>query len=185
MRFFIALEISTESRSEIEEVQTEISRIFPGIRLTDPEKLHITIAFVGEREDDLKQKLIQVITSATENVSPFFLTPAYLDGFPHLHTAHTLWIGVKGDIDKLMLIRERIKDSLVELKIEVDERRYTPHIAIAKAQSLDLNSEREEEIQEIMSREFSPIKIESVKLFESIPERGFHSHNTLAEIKLT
>lgn len=185
MRFFIALEIPESSRAEIEAVQKSVRQIFPDIRLTESNKLHITIAFIGEQDPGLKEKLVGLIAEATANVSPFFLTPAYLDGFPHLHTAHTLWIGVKGDIDQLMVIREKVKDALVNIGIEVDERRYTPHIAIAKVQNFSLTEDNEQKLQTLMTQVFSPIEIKSIKLFESIPEHSFHSHNTLAEVKLS
>lgn len=185
MRFFIALEIPESSRRQLEIVQNELEKIIPGIRLTNNEKLHITIAFIGEQPEEIRGKLALAIKEATFNITPFDLTPAYMDGFPDLHHAHTFWVGVSGDIDKLMVIRERIKDGLIHLGLDTDERRYIPHIAIAKTNSsFHLQSDQEVKLQQLMLDNFQPIQITSIKLFESIPEEGFHKHNTLAEIKL-
>jgi RNA 2',3'-cyclic 3'-phosphodiesterase len=185
MRFFIALEIRDESKAEIEDVQQRLKQLIPNLRLTEPDKLHLTIAFVGEREDSLKEDLIEIMTRASHNISPFAITPAYLDGFPTLHHLQVLWVGVKGDIDKLMILRERVKDGLKELRVEVDERRFVPHIAVGKHSNYHLTEDIEAKLQELMQNDFKPIKVSSIKLFESIPDHGFHSHNTLAEIKLT
>lgn len=185
MRFFIALEIPEESRKELEEVQKQLKEIIPHVRLTNNSKLHLTIAFVGEQPDKIKDDLVEVLKKSAENIPPFEITPSFLDGFPHLHSAHTFWAGVKGDIDKLMVIRERVKDGLISLGLPTDERRYTPHIAIAKIkEGFKLYPEQEKKMQEMMLNSFAPIKISSLKLFESIPEAGFHTHNTLAEIPL-
>ena len=132
MRYFIALEIPEISKEQIEKVQNELKGLIPNIRLTDPEKLHLTLAFVGEQSDQLQYKLVEIIKGAASGVSTFEITPAYIDGFPNIHTPNTFWVGVKGDIDKLLLIRERIKDGLKDLNLDVDESRFTPHIAIAK-----------------------------------------------------
>ncbi len=183
MRFFVALEIPEESRKEIAQVQKQISHLIPNLRLTNPENLHLTIAFVGEQPDHLKERLIEIMKIAAEDIPPFTVTPAYIDGFPHLHTAHILWVGVKEDIDKLYELRHHIKDGLSALNLPVDQRRFVPHIAIAKVKNLNLTPEVEKQLEEIMSTSFSPINISSVKLFESIPDEGFHRHNTLAEIK--
>lgn len=185
MRYFIALEIPDESRRELEAVQQQLKELFPPIRLTDNDKLHLTIAFVGEKPDELKEHLIGALKRATDSITSFEVAPAYIDGFPNLHHARTLWVGVKGDLDKLFVVRERVKDELAKLGLDVDERRYVPHIAIGKAANFYLPPGQEKNIEEMMSHHyFQPIQITSIKLFESIPEEGFHKHNTLAEIPL-
>jgi RNA 2',3'-cyclic 3'-phosphodiesterase len=184
MRFFIALEIPEPDKIQLANVQKKLQALIPGIRLTNPENLHLTIAFVGEQPDDLKDHLIEIIQKAAVDIPPFIVIPAYIDGFPHLHTARVLWVGVKADVDKLYELRHHIKDGLSDLNLPVDERRFVPHIAIGKMTNFNLTPEIEKELEKIMSQEFSPITITSVKLFESIPNKGFHSHNTLAQISL-
>ncbi len=184
MRFFIALEVPDEDKTELKQVQTKVQKILPEVRLTDNGKLHLTLAFIGEQPDDLKESLIQILNDAASGIKKFEITPAYIDGFPNIHHPHTIWVGVKGDIDKLLHIRERIKDGLIGLKLAVDERRFTPHIAIAKAENLKIAPPTEEKLEQIMSGNFNPIVVSSIKLFESVPDEGFHTHNTLAEIKL-
>ncbi|MBI4036504.1 RNA 2',3'-cyclic phosphodiesterase [Candidatus Daviesbacteria bacterium] len=185
IRFFIALEIPDQSRAQLEEVQQKLKQVIPQLRLTDPEKVHLTVAFVGEQNDNLQPDLVAVIQKATWEIAPFEVTPAYIDGFPNLHHSHTFWVGVKGDIDKLFIIRERVKDGLARLGIPTDERRYIPHIAIAKtAKGFKLKPPQEVELERLMQIPFDPIAISSIKLFASLPEHGFHTHNTLAEIKL-
>ncbi|MFH0937337.1 MAG: RNA 2',3'-cyclic phosphodiesterase [Candidatus Daviesbacteria bacterium] len=185
MRFFIALEIPEESKKQLEIVQEKLRQLIPGIRLTNNEKLHLTLAFVGEQPEEMRDKLVEVIKNAVWELKAFEVAPAYIDGFPDLHHANTFWIGVKGDIDKLFIIRERVKDGLIKLGLEVDERRYVPHIAIAKVGNFELSPFQEAQFEKIMSEEYKPIKINCLKLFESIPEEGFHRHNTLAEIPLS
>ena len=185
MRFFIALDLPAESRQEIESVQQQLKQLLPHLRLTDPNKLHLTISFIGEQADDLRPGLIKLISKATDNLPPFEITPAYLDGFPNLHYPHTIWLGVKGEVDKIILLTERVRDELFKLNIEVDERRFVPHIAIAKTNDLQIDTHTEAKLQALMQdKQFMPIKVSSVKLFESIPDHDFHRHNTLAEVEL-
>ncbi len=185
MRFFIALHIPPENQFEIKRIQQEISKILPDLRLTDPEKLHVTIAFLGEQPEQMRYGLQEIIKQAVIDIPPFELIPGYIDGFPSLHRPHTLWIGVKEDVDKLFILRERIKDGLSLLNEPVDQRRYVPHIAIAKLQEdTDISQSQERQLENILQRAYKPIKVTSVKLFQSLPEHDFHKHNTLAEIKL-
>lgn len=184
MRFFIALDIPDNSQKELEEVQQKLKLLIPGANFTDPEKLHLTIAFIGEQSPEFKEKLTEIIQTSASGISPFSVTPSYIDGFPHLHTANTLWVGVNGEIDELYELRHHIKDGLSSLGLPVDQRRFVPHIAIAKLNHFRLKKDVEKQMDEIMSGNFSSITVSSVKLFESVPEHGFHTHNTLAEIQL-
>lgn len=181
MRFFIALEIPEQSKLELEELQEKIQEVIPNIRLTDPQKLHLTIAFIGEQPESLESILSQAIKDAAGGIEPFEFTPGFIDSFPNLHNPHTLWIGTKGEVDKLYLLEERISDRLKDLNLSLQERRFVPHIALGKIKNLRVNEELEEKLQEIGNQNFQPIRVSSVKLFESIPSEGLHKHNTLFE----
>lgn len=185
MRFFIALEIPSENLPPFKAIQDKLHTLIPQSRITSSDKIHLTLVFLGEQKDSLRKDLVDVIKQATAKVHSFEVTPAYIDGFPNIHHPQVLWVGVKGDIDKVLLIREYIKDGLENLHLPVDERRFIPHITIAKVnQDLTVDQTLEVELEKIMAMSFDHIKITSIKLFESIPEGGLHKHNTLAEIKL-
>lgn len=185
MRFFIALEIPEQSRLQLEVVQKKLSQFIPAVNLTDNNKLHLTIAFIGEQPASMQPKFEELIKKAIEGIPAFKITPAYIDAFPNIHHPNIFWVGVKGDIDRLLILRERIKDGLVAVNRVVDERRFTPHIAIAKVKKFTVNPKLEEKLQQLLPIPFDPIEIRSIKLFESLPNQGFHKHNTLAEVNLT
>lgn len=185
MRFFIALEIPNENLPAFQAIQSKLHTLIPQAKLTALDKIHLTLAFVGEQPEELKENLIQIIAGSTNGVPTFQVTPAYIDGFPQIHHPEVLWVGVKGDIDKIHIIRERIKDRLKSLHLQVDERRFIPHISVAKfSKPFNIGNGLEDSFEKIMSAPFAPIQICSIKLFESAPENGIHYHNTLAEIKL-
>lgn len=185
MRFFIALEIPSQNIPQFQSIQQRVNTLIPQARLTDLSKIHLTMAFLGEQNSQIKDKLIEIIQQASKNIPTFEVTPAYIDGFPSLHHPEVLWVGVKGDIDKILLIRERIKDGLESLRLPVDERRFVPHISIAKFNNeLNIDRDLEVKLEKIMAESFEPIQISSIKLLESIPSEGLHQHNTLAEVKL-
>lgn len=186
MRFFVALEIPDKSRQNLKRVQEHLKSIIPEVRLTDNSELHLTIAFIGEQPDSYLEDFKKILKNAVAGIGPFQIIPAFIDGFPSIHHPYTLWAGVKGDIDKLFVLQERIKDGFVSLGLYMDDRRYIPHIALGKViGNYDLSIKQEALLQEIAIKEdFGPVTIESIKLFESIPESGFHRQNTLAEIPL-
>lgn len=185
MRFFIALEIPRENLPQFQTIQDDLHTLIPQAKLTNLDKIHLTLAFIGEQRFDIEPNLVDIIKQAVSSVPSFEVTPAYIDGFPNIHHPQVLWVGVKGDIDKVLLIRERIKDGLESLYLFSDERRFIPHITIAKLSSqFQVDSKLEVSLEKVMVQTFNPIIISSIKLFESIPNQGFHKHHTLAEVKL-
>lgn len=185
MRFFIALEIPIQNLPQFQAIQRSLHTLIPQARLTNLDKIHLTLAFLGEQRDEIKDKLVEIIEQAAKDISSFEVTPAYIDGFPNIHHPQVLWVGVKGDIDKVLLIRERIKDGLESLHLPIDERRFLPHITIAKLnRQFKVDRDLEVSLEVIMAKAFDPIIISSIKLFESEPQGAFHKHNTLAVVKL-
>lgn len=186
MRFFIALEIPSGNLADFQAIQNSLHTLIPQARITDLDKIHLTLAFLGEQPDQLKDRLTEIIKDASTEILSFEVTPAYIDGFPNIHHPQVLWVGVKGDIDKILLIREKVKDGLGNLHLPVDERRFIPHITIAKLNNkFFVNNNLEVDLEKTMAVHFNPIKISSIKLFESEPQNGLHKHNTLAEIRLS
>ncbi len=185
MRFFLALEIPDQEKPKFQAIQQKLQEILPQARITNSDKLHLTFAFIGEQPDSMLEPLTQVLQQAAKGIAPFEITPAYIDGFPNIHNPKIIWAGVKGDIDKIVILRERIKDGLERLHLDMDERRFVPHISIAKLNgNAEISTQTEEKLQELIQNAFTPIHISSIKLFESIPSEGFHKHNTLSEVKL-
>jgi 2'-5' RNA ligase len=90
MRFFIALEIPSENLLQFQSIQDRLSRLIPQSKITSPDKLHLTLAFIGEQPDEIRDDLIGIIKQAVKDVSAFEVTPAYIDGFPSIHHASVL-----------------------------------------------------------------------------------------------
>jgi len=48
MRFFIALEIPSENIPAFQQIQHSLHTLIPQAKLTDLDKIHLTLAFIGE-----------------------------------------------------------------------------------------------------------------------------------------
>ena len=184
MRFFIAIPIPSPDLPCLEDIQKQVQAILPDVGLSPSQKLHLTLAFLGEHPDELQTDLTEALRKACLGIHSFTITPGYIDAFPNIHHPHTFWVGVKGDVDQLIILRERVKDEILKLGLPVDERRFIPHIKIGGMPSRKISREEEEALQKISFDGLDPIHVGSIRLYNSIPEGTFHRHNTLAEIAL-
>ncbi|MBR9882543.1 MAG: RNA 2',3'-cyclic phosphodiesterase [Oceanospirillales bacterium] len=119
-RLFIAIDLS-------EAIQTLVARRLPelrDIRWVAPERLHLTLAFIGE----LKEEQMQPLDTALSDIAfhPFELELNRVGTFSH----STLWIGCE-PCDPLVELRSKIREALKLLNISLDPRPYQPHITLA------------------------------------------------------
>ena len=77
MRFFIALEIPTENELQFQSIQQSLHTLIPQVRLTSLDKIHLTLAFIGEQPETLRDQLVSLIESSVANTKPFEVIPAY------------------------------------------------------------------------------------------------------------
>ena len=121
MRLFIAVEPSPDFRAALADLQTRLKAAGIGGRFLDPSNLHLTLAFIGEWQEDVTAVLPAVDV-------PFPLVLSSLGVFPR---AKVLWAGVKAsqELNALaMLVRERLD----EAKIPYDHQDFNPHITLVR-----------------------------------------------------
>lgn len=134
MRLFIAAEISEEARTEatqrIELLQAKFSDLRVGWE--KPEKLHLTLKFLGEVEEDKLPEVIQATKKAARQISPFELEIAGSGVFPVRGAARVLWLNITSSKDILQRLNQRLEDECYVIGFEREERFYTPHLTIAR-----------------------------------------------------
>lgn len=131
IRCFIALELSREAISYIEELQNLLKRknLFAG-KFTEPENLHLTLKFLGEIPEE-KVKEVQKILKKVK-FKGFEASLSDVGVFINKYNS-ILWIKLNGqgiwDLQKL------IDDPLENLKI-IPEERFMSHITIARMKKI-------------------------------------------------
>lgn len=130
MRLFVALDIDQEIRSGIASFMSELRTLAPAVRWVQPESLHVTLKFIGERPDPM----VKDIETALEGISasPFRLSFRGAGFFPTAKAARVFWIGIEADA-ALAGLAAQIERSLVPLGIGPEKRAFSPHLTLARA----------------------------------------------------
>lgn len=98
-----------------------------GARWTDGEKLHITLGFFGEVDDDRAEMLDAEL--ARLSLRSFEIS---LSGAGHFGRAepHAIWVGVDAH-PALTRLNEHCKTAARRAGIAMEKRKYTPHVTLA------------------------------------------------------
>lgn len=140
MRAFLAVNLNTELREELAQIQNKLRSEIRGMRWVAPQLLHITLKFLGELDDDLLPVLERPLQRLGENTAAFIVSLAHLGAFPSLNNPRVFWIGVEEGACQLSKLAVNIEQCLKFLKPlqarghawKNTGKPFQPHITIAR-----------------------------------------------------
>ena len=164
MRLFVAIFSPPEIRKSLA-ASTSGLRVEGEARWVRPENIHLTLKFLGETPEDEIGEISSVLGKLAERHAPFELAPSGFGGFPRMDKAKVIWIGAKGDIERLLALAEDIETSLENLGFERESRGFSPHFTIgrAKKRPVKMEVERGAEIPAFEAKEMILAKSETRK----------------------
>jgi 2'-5' RNA ligase len=129
MRLFVALDIDEVMRDRIGAFITDVSALAPGARWVRPESLHVTLKFIGWIPDDRVDEVKRAIS--TVRGEPMTLGFGGCGFFPTPRSARVFWIGIEAP-SGLASLAAAIEAELVPLGVEKEQRRFSPHLTLAR-----------------------------------------------------
>jgi len=132
IRAFIAVPLPAEVKEAIHSLGRELTEKGLRIRLVRPEGIHCTLRFLGNIPESLVEEVKGVMVKAVEGITPTTLQTAGLGVFPNPARARVLWVGIKGNLEPLTLVHERLQQALEPLGFERENREFSPHLTIGR-----------------------------------------------------
>ena len=123
MKLFSAIKIPPHLAAQIERLQKGVS----GARWSAPEKLHITLAFYGEVDEDYAEILDMEL--ARKPFSSFKLSLGAAGHFGKSEP-HSIWLDVNAS-DELLALHQHAKHAARRAGIKIEARNYKPHVTLA------------------------------------------------------
>ncbi|UFS72111.1 RNA 2',3'-cyclic phosphodiesterase [Geomonas sp. RF6] len=133
MRLFVAADLPECAKEAIAELRFEL----PAARWVPVEQLHLTLRFIGE-VDPATFQLIRKALAAVP-VEGFSLTLRGVGHFPPGKHPRVLWVGMDPS-PPLIRMQQHIEGTMRELGIPGEERRFSPHITLARLQDAPVSA---------------------------------------------
>jgi 2'-5' RNA ligase len=183
MRCFIAIQLDDAIKDQLQAVQNRLKDIGGKVSWTGRTQMHLTLQFLGDVEDEKIPKIIEAITAAAKEVSPFEFAVEKIGAFPPKGSPHILWAGIS-ECPPLLKLQQRIEEMLKPLGFKPEDRSFTPHLTLGRVR------ERPDllKYQNVMSenKNFSAgvQQTEKVILFSSDLRPAGAIYTSIAEISL-
>jgi 2'-5' RNA ligase len=189
VRCFIAIELPEEVKAGLRDIQAKLkSSGQTSIKWVDPYSIHLTLKFLGGVDAARITPITAAMEEAVRGVAPFSLKVEGLGAFPNLRRVQVIWVGVGGEVDRLAHLQKRIESSLAQLGFAPENRRFTPHLTLARVRDRASSGEREGLGQLIAATKFEaarsfPVAAVSLMKSQLTREGAIYSRISTAELK--
>lgn len=133
-RIFLALDISDAARAACTAHVDSLRRNFPDARIgwERPEKLHMTLKFLGSISADMLGKLEERVSDIAADQRPFELRLSRPGVFPSSSRPRILWIGTEDPLGAVAPLYGEIEKECQQLGFEPEAKQFRPHITIGR-----------------------------------------------------
>jgi 2'-5' RNA ligase len=133
IRSFLALDPPEEILREIGRVQDRLRKLIHGdVRWARPESIHLTLKFFGDIPERDVANISAVAGKAAAEVGPFDLTIGGAGVFPDPHRPRIIWLGMSGDVARLVTFQQGMELALREIGFAREERPFRPHLTLGR-----------------------------------------------------
>jgi 2'-5' RNA ligase len=135
VRLFVALSPPASALGELEAAVAPLRAAQPDLRWSSPQSWHVTLAFLGEVDEAVLDRLTVRLERAASRHPGLVLSTVGAGAFPTAPRARVLWTGVHGDPGPLRAIAASVAAGARRAGAPPpdERRRYRPHITLARS----------------------------------------------------
>jgi 2'-5' RNA ligase len=136
IRAFLAIDPPEEILREIGRIQERLQRMIRGeVRWVRPEAIHLTLKFFGDIPESAVASIAAVVEEAAAAEAPLTLSIGGTGVFPDQRRPRVLWLGMDGDVPRLLRIQQELEGGLRKVGFPAEERPFRPHLTLARIKS--------------------------------------------------
>jgi len=136
VRAFLACDPPEEVRRGITAIQNRLKKQFGGaVRWVRPEGIHLTLKFFGDIPLSNVETIGGVVHEQVRGLSPMNLQVQKIGAFPNAGRPRVVWLGVTGDVERLVALQKKIDAGLQTYGFHREERGFSPHLTLGRIKS--------------------------------------------------
>jgi 2'-5' RNA ligase len=131
MRTFIGMKLEAETREKIASALKPFKKIATPIKWVKPENWHLTMKFIGEVNDEKKDRIIRALNEIPIPVQPFEIVISGFGKFGRGDDLNIFWAGIEEN-QILKKIYLQIEEALEKIQVKREDREFRPHLTIGR-----------------------------------------------------
>jgi 2'-5' RNA ligase len=132
LRLFIGLEPPYSWLAALDQARAPLRYSLYGLRRTRAERIHLTLIFLGYIDGRRVERIADALEQAAENCDPFQLHLGSIDVFTSSRKPTIFYAGVRGELERLVHLRQALQEALNPLGFRSDGGGFTPHLTLVR-----------------------------------------------------
>jgi len=132
IRTFIAFKLPKNIIFSISEIQNRFKSYAFNARWINPENIHLTLKFLGDINYTDIEKVGKTIINAVNSHASVSLAVKGAGVFPGIKRPRVIWVGLTGEIEKLVSIQNDIEENLEKLGFPREKRPFRGHLTLGR-----------------------------------------------------
>jgi 2'-5' RNA ligase len=135
VRTFIAIELPGDVRQYVAECEDRLRRAGADVRWVRPDRIHLTLLFLGEVPADRLADLEAAVRSAAGSFGPLTLQAAGAGRFPPRGAPRIIWIGIEEPTGGLVRLQKAVADAAADFAEKREDRAFAAHLTLGRVRS--------------------------------------------------
>lgn len=169
-RVFIAIDLPKEVKETFIIFLGKVKDVHE-VKWEKPEKLHLTLVFLGRATENQTLQLVSILDSIVSNQKSLNLSIVpFLSGFPTPSTPRVLWLPIEGELTTLQAVVNELQKILKDNNFRFDERTFHPHLTIGRFRNGVKKWQKQKvlkTIEDALPKRSIMFTVEGLTLFES------------------
>ena len=161
LKLFTGINLTPSIRTKCSDVAERLRAVGLGARFEAPEKLHITLAFLGWVDPESVEPVRDALAHAAGRVNAFEMTLDKIGAFPHERKPRVIWIGAGDPGAAFRNLSETVRTAYEALGFHF-EKANVAHVTLARVKGGDAHLP-------MLDIEPMNLAVRELTLFESIP----------------
>lgn len=170
-RMFIAIEI--KNNKALADLIASYRSTLAGekIRWVDTSGMHLTLAFLGDIDEQQQEEAAKVLRQTAHGFEPFTIEFTGAGLFRDLRRPRVLWLGIEAG-DTLYEMRSELCRRLREEGLLDEEKPFRPHLTLGRMKRIENRERLSDLLSEPGGNNLPPQHVSEVILYESILREG-------------
>jgi len=167
IRSFIAIELPDATREAIAVVQERLKQSRAAVRWAKPAGIHLTLKFLGNILPAQVDDIAAAVELLVRDEPPITLCAGGLGGFPSPRKPRVIWVGLRGEIERLANIQAGLEKALEPLGFAREGRGFRPHLTIGRVKDRHRLQPLIEAMSTLELPEFNSFDADEIILYKS------------------
>lgn len=153
------------------------------IKWTNPDNIHITLAFLGDTEEEMIKIISSMLRNKCVGSGRFELIIKGSGVFKNMRDPHIIWVGIEHS-EKLIHLNGLIINGLKESDIRIEERPFNPHLTIGRIKHFNDKEALKALLEKYQNSEIQKVPVNEVILYESILHQSGAEYKPIVKFNL-